>query len=116
VDSQKLEFDDLTVEVLDSLLDGAWPLPHMVEFLEKYGSENSEILDCLANLYAKQLVEFFEREHLFKSEGIVSIERGIAHSDILVLLRNKLREPKFEIDLTASGRREIEDFIQRLQR
>ena len=106
------DFDDIEIEVLDALLDGDWPLPHMIEALAMLGFDTKGVLNCFADHYKMGLVEFFERADLFKAEGIVVLEENLDRSELLKLLEEKLGEPKFGIDLTSLGRSTIEDFIR----
>lgn len=105
-------FNELEVEVLDSLLDGDFPLPHMIENLKKLGFGTRCSLNCLVDHYMMGLIEFFERADLFKAEGITLLEGNLSRCELLKLLEKKLDDPKFGIDLTSHGRSTIEELIK----
>lgn len=110
------EFEDLKrsqYDLLDILLDGDFPFPHLIENLGRSDISIDEYSEDIYQLFRQGLLELFLRENMRTFEGCQVINYELDHDEVLELLYKNRDNPLFGIDLTDSGKQVIIEFNNR---
>ncbi|MEM8564520.1 MAG: hypothetical protein AAGF57_19930 [Pseudomonadota bacterium] len=107
-----IQLDQHEVEVLDMLIDGDWPLPHLIKGLQGFSDEAAKV-SVICNLYHHGLIEFFERASLFSLDDIEMVRSSLERGELLTRLTENIDNPLFGVDLTDLGKQLITEFNSR---
>lgn len=115
----KQELDKLErskLDILDILLDGDFPLPHLLENLKRSEASPSQSFDDIAHMYENGLLDLFTRKNMINFDGCQVLDKGLSFNEALELIICHQDNPLFGVDLTEAGKQLITEFNDRSKR